>query len=234
VIKVGAVNCIAEASLLLIKNEPPIDSPVTGTYRGSYTWWEAAILRPNQVSRDPSPFQASPSPTGGRWIIRGLLETFGSFFQPNKQFLGLDSISPFQLPHPDDRSSSPWPGHTDVEYDGNDRWLIQRNVTSSSQVRQHEIIWDQNSMLADGDEDADVGKGCGKGFLDALRPGDSIAVVARALVCIFLPSVVFSDITLFRLVSRLGQQSSCCFSGDFLFCIEIVIDTILAAAYRLV
>jgi hypothetical protein len=152
------------------------------------------------------------------------LETFGSFLRPHKQFLGLDSTSPFELPDVDnDGSSSPWPGHTDVEYNGKDRWLIQRNVTSSSRVRQHEIIWDQNSMLVDGDEDTDAGKGSGKGFLDALRPGDSIAVVARALVCIFLPSVVLSDTTLFCLVSRLGEQSSCCFSGDFLFCVEIVL-----------
>ena len=68
-------------------------------------------------------------------------------------------------------------------------WLIQKNVQASSVPRIHVCIWDREGLL-NPEEEAQVelkgrGQGLGEGFVESLREGDRVAIVARAQVSLF-------------------------------------------------
>ncbi|TFK66479.1 hypothetical protein BDN72DRAFT_146317 [Pluteus cervinus] len=58
-----------------------------------------------------------------------------------------------------------------------DSWVIQRNKRADHKYRRHEIVWTQGCNF---EWDGTVGGGTGEGFVDALRPGDKITIVAHA------------------------------------------------------
>lgn len=134
-----------------------------GTYHGSWTWFEAAILRPS--ARGPPPGWLKLVPHRPVDLHKEGISTE----------VDLRTFSVQELESP---------------VDGKQRWHIQRNVHVSSQVREHEVVWTDDVDGGDfDDEDVERGCGTGRGFVHLLRAGDRIAVMARALVCIGFGSV---------------------------------------------
>ncbi|KAJ6522855.1 hypothetical protein B0H19DRAFT_1202261 [Mycena capillaripes] len=67
-----------------------------------------------------------------------------------------------------------------ADADANDgtRWALQQNFCGSREYRQHVVSW---AITADGSRtDTNAGAGAGGGFVASLRPGDGVAVIARA------------------------------------------------------
>ncbi|KAF8992156.1 hypothetical protein BDQ17DRAFT_1254220 [Cyathus striatus] len=60
------------------------------------------------------------------------------------------------------------------------RWEVQRNVHASRSRRLHEVIWTPGTLHKENPPTVD-GKGAGAGFIESLRPGDCICIMARAL-----------------------------------------------------
>ncbi|TFK60616.1 hypothetical protein BDN72DRAFT_904817 [Pluteus cervinus] len=56
-------------------------------------------------------------------------------------------------------------------------WVIQRNMRADGEYREYEIVWTKESNF---EWDGTVGCGTGKGFVEALEPGDKIGIIARA------------------------------------------------------
>ncbi|CAK5275132.1 unnamed protein product [Mycena citricolor] len=59
------------------------------------------------------------------------------------------------------------------------RWLLQKNFCGSSDIREHSIIWSSAESPAESPW-LETGAGDGDGFVQKLRHGDCIAVLARA------------------------------------------------------
>lgn len=136
-----------------------------GTYRGSYTWFEACILRP------------VPYPSGSGSTSDSL--------GPAEVFLQEIEDGPLDWSFEDNDSDSLGTGFTLVEVDGRKRWHIQRNVHVSLELKDHEVVWterDGGPARNELEVNDDTGTGNGWGFVRALRAGDRIAVLARALV----------------------------------------------------
>lgn len=83
----------------------------------------------------------------------------------------------------------PGAGHMEAEAEGQTKWHVQSNVTATHQVKTHEVIW-QHGVIEE-EATAFNGKGSGEGFLGALRPGDRIAIIARAMVCSLNNNLLF-------------------------------------------
>jgi hypothetical protein len=136
-------------------------------YAGSWTWFEAAIIRglggedfvnePDAVARQIQgssvlpPASNAPSDT------------------PDA------SLGPLQVLHPFNRTRV---------------WMLQRNLRANREEALHEVAWtnaDDDSAKKDTNEVLDKsGTGTGYGFVRSLEPGDRIAVYARAQVIFFL------------------------------------------------
>ncbi|TFK63503.1 hypothetical protein BDN72DRAFT_775817 [Pluteus cervinus] len=56
-------------------------------------------------------------------------------------------------------------------------WVIQRNKRADSQYRSYEIVWTKDTDFG---WDPMVGRGSGRGFVQTLRPGDRIGILACA------------------------------------------------------
>ncbi len=67
-----------------------------------------------------------------------------------------------------------------------DVWEVQRNRRADRQGRAYEVVWGAhagaNALLSEDEYSLMTGSKMGVGFVDALRPGDRIAVLARAQV----------------------------------------------------
>ncbi|KAF9448076.1 hypothetical protein P691DRAFT_775679 [Macrolepiota fuliginosa MF-IS2] len=141
------------------------------TYRNSYTWFEASILRPPARS-------SSPSPSPPDWVT-------STMFQ-----------GPTNLGHHPSLPSESQSGWTEIHSPHktkNRRWLVQMNAQASRHIRRHDVTWSTTSTsntavsrrgegMADATEyDEKTGSGRGLGFVDCLQAGDRIAFVARAL-----------------------------------------------------
>jgi hypothetical protein len=160
------------------------DSPAPDRYRNSYTWFEASILRPAAASQQQPP-----------WL-------FDALHQPISLYA--TSLAPAPSPRgPIAELHSPYKNR-------NKRWLVQMNVQASRHIRRHDITWHANSPPHTAEYDDKTGSGRGLGFVDSLRAGDRIALVARALASLSLS--LYSHITHSALVSRLGEQYQEC--GD--------------------
>ncbi|XP_006456293.1 hypothetical protein AGABI2DRAFT_195472 [Agaricus bisporus var. bisporus H97] len=123
-------------------------------YRNSYTWFEASIIR-----------SSSSSSSQPLWLFEALHKPVNLY---------TTSLTPA----PSSRCSitelhSPYKNRKK-------RWLVQMNVQASRHVRRHDIMWYPNSPH-ELEYDEKTGSGRGFGFVDALRAGDRIALVARAL-----------------------------------------------------
>ncbi|TFK60617.1 hypothetical protein BDN72DRAFT_828816 [Pluteus cervinus] len=59
----------------------------------------------------------------------------------------------------------------------NSEWVIQRNKRADVEYRRHEVVWTKESNF---EWDGSVGCGTGKGFVESLKFGDKIGIIARA------------------------------------------------------
>ncbi|OCK85117.1 hypothetical protein K432DRAFT_67438 [Lepidopterella palustris CBS 459.81] len=122
-----------------------------GTYSGSYTWFEACILRPLPTT--------STSTSTSRPAL-----TLPYTFNPYPTAVCLRPVG-FDLVHCSASSRE-----TAV------MWHIQSNVCASSEEKVHEVEWRRGAV-----QEIEPGKGIGKDFVEKLRPGDRVGVWARAL-----------------------------------------------------
>jgi len=143
-----------------------------GTYRHSWTWFEAGILRhvracPNDAPDAPELKLAEEVKATGRASVA----TLGSFPEAGWEEVGVE-VEP--------RSDG---GEENVsrETTRKTRWHVQRNVNTSSQERVHVIEWDVgDEWVKESEEDPESGRGSGKGYIDALHDGDRLCLFARA------------------------------------------------------
>ncbi|KAJ6534410.1 hypothetical protein B0H19DRAFT_1383539 [Mycena capillaripes] len=146
------------------------DPDIRGTYRGS-SWFEAAILRPSQA--------------GDAAAALRLTYNFDEYAP-----VDLDVYDPDAY---DLRINIPTVYHpafevrADADADAGTRWALQWNFCGSPEDREHVVSWvavadDTANTEIDGSVNvkAETGAGDGEGFVASLRPGDSIAVIARA------------------------------------------------------
>ncbi|KAF6760630.1 hypothetical protein DFP72DRAFT_76792 [Ephemerocybe angulata] len=135
------------------------DPGVTGTYPGSWTWFEAAIFRGLDA------FIEDADRTARR--VKG-------------------SEMPPRSPSDSSETQPPIEGAVQIEHpcNGSNLWMLQRNRRANRGEAQHEITWtsiDDVETKEDTDEALDrSGSGGGYGFVCSLQPGDRIAVYARA------------------------------------------------------
>lgn len=123
-----------------------------GTYRGSFSWFEATILRPVQADHFVEPLET----TFSRQPQQSLMEPASA--REHLQAHGWDFVA---------------------ADDGSLAWPVQRNVTATPTPKEHEVEWWLNEEVEASDED---GSGDGKGFVEKLQPGDVVALWARAMV----------------------------------------------------
>lgn len=130
-----------------------------GTYRASYTWFEAAILRPR--NGDPN----TPCRIADEVRKNGLTDVT----DPNRPFpeTGWELV-----PQPYNR-------------EGN--WEVQINKGSWAHEEEHIVEWNGDEKFPGGSEpdttmdwDLETGRGFGVGFLKSLKPGDRVVLLAKA------------------------------------------------------
>lgn len=154
------------------------------TFRNSYTWFEASILRPgDDDSRSTQPIWMKEAQKGPVNIT-----TFTDYD------LGLRELR------------SPYKSR-------NRRWLVQMNAQASRHTRRYEIAW-SNSSSATGSQEPEYdeknGSGRGLEFVETLQAGDRIALVARALVKPFFVSFASNVLLTMHAVPRLGKPRPQC------------------------
>jgi hypothetical protein len=145
-------------------------SGLVDTYRNSYTWFEASIIRPTHHPSSPLPGWISDTVTQGPINLNNT-----TIITADDDECGITELT------------SPYSRQ-------NKRWLVQMNVQASRHIKRHDVIWTRESEAEarfNGDpseEDPapeynkETGSGRGKGFVQTLRAGDRISLVARALV----------------------------------------------------
>ncbi|KAG8156553.1 hypothetical protein KVR01_013657 [Diaporthe batatas] len=130
-----------------------------GTYENSHTWFEACVLRPVDGGDGVQPVQQEEGEGEDE-----PLETRG------------DIVRVFETPG-DARGELEQFGWRMVEHGGRSTWLVHHNITASRAWKDYRVDW-----VAGEPTEIDVpgAVGDGEGFLDALMPGDKIALWARA------------------------------------------------------
>jgi len=134
----------------------------TGAYEGSYTWFEAVIVREimyKQRTTGPSYAQVEIE-----WIRQAL-----NFRADYKKYPHCEVVT---VKTPNDQNS--------------DTWNIQRNkraatITPKRTFELHTVVWTAGEEAADESILMDkTGRGSGRGFVSSLMNDDRIAVMARA------------------------------------------------------
>jgi hypothetical protein len=151
----------------------------SGRYEGSYTWFEAVIVR------DFIEHAATPGPSDEIELIRQALNRRGSEGDNNSAECEVVTVET-----PDDNNS--------------DIWQIQRNERSAGEFQLHTVVWTEEEEAVD--ESVlmnERGRGLGRGFVRSLMKDDRIAVMARAQVSICLYLIYTDSCFLFFLNSIL-------------------------------
>jgi hypothetical protein len=145
-----------------------------GTYRHSWTWFEAAILRhvgacPSDAPDVPELKLAEEVKATGRVNVT----IPGSFPEAGWEEVGVEVE-----PRSDGGGES-----VSQATKRKTRWHVQRNVNTSSQERVHVIEWSVGDGCAtELEEDPETGQGSGKEYIHALHNGDRLCLFARARV----------------------------------------------------
>lgn len=152
-----------------------------GTYTGSWTWFEASILRPTSPPAQHGAGEASSSHdhAQGQQQQQQRLEADDAIFEEVMDRRGspedfLDDMRTRFALQPVKRS----------ENEDGIVWLVQRNLCANSAEREHNIVW---PVSASDDPDATAeeleerGAGDGRGFVESLKGGDRVALWARAM-----------------------------------------------------
>ncbi|TGZ83836.1 hypothetical protein EX30DRAFT_393387 [Ascodesmis nigricans] len=148
------------------------DRRFQGTYRASYTWFEAAILRPK------------PSTNVCNLATRIQKHGATDVTDPKQPFFPEPGYNLVPPPHRDNSND-------DVTHNV---WNLQLNRCSTGDPKSHIVRWYEGSQPQEPEEgesaeekkedkwDYDVsGAGRGVGFVEALMPGDRVVVLARAI-----------------------------------------------------
>ncbi|KAK1217872.1 hypothetical protein PQX77_019463 [Marasmius sp. AFHP31] len=134
-----------------------------GTYHNSHTWFEASILWPVVNSEADVPLFANLRSDGSQFTYTKALEAREMFLDNGLQF----------------KSAG----------DKNVVWKVHNNITAQSEPREYCVEWVAGGKvdLTEEKEGMEVGIGDGEGFIECLKPGDRIALWARAEVNEFYP-----------------------------------------------
>ncbi|KAF9044285.1 hypothetical protein BJ165DRAFT_1480239 [Panaeolus papilionaceus] len=133
-----------------------------GDYEGSWTWFEAKIVRPKPGAGDDEPVREP--------FIMGDLD------MDTEQW-----TTTVQNPYAHKQK-----GGTEDSYvlDGKgDSWTIQLNLRANGEFEEHAVVWrwdDELDIVNENRRLDEEGIGQGAGFVEALGKGDRIAVMARA------------------------------------------------------
>jgi hypothetical protein len=133
----------------------------TGQYEGSWTWFEAAIIRDSCMGTQCQGMPNSKLRELVTQVVCKLRD--GDTEDPNSELMIVKS--------PNDENS-----HT---------WTIQRNKRASEEYQLYTVIWTEELEEEAADESilmAETGRGLGRGFVKSLKMDDRIAVMARAQV----------------------------------------------------
>ncbi|KAF9473595.1 hypothetical protein BDN70DRAFT_997565 [Pholiota conissans] len=151
-----------------------------GPYDGSYTWFEAVIVRDFVTGhldvddtfaliedmlerRNSNEMQVVQSP--GVYVWTKMYQMASRF-----SWIGLGNPSTLSISLVTVRNSN-----TD-----SDVWEIQRNLRASSEWQSHRVVWRRDVDMAEKRDYLAKGSSMGADFVNSLRPGDRIAVLARA------------------------------------------------------
>ena len=128
---------------------------------GSWTWFEAAIVRSTNHPQESDELGLSSARA-----IAALVKSGGSASHP-------------------DISLVKNPGNENDSY----TWHVQRNARASKSDEEHEVVWTSDDAGQEEDGVVDerelmdkTGAGRGRGFVRSLEKGDRIAVLAYARV----------------------------------------------------
>ena len=73
-------------------------------------------------------------------------------------------------------------------------WHLQSNIRASAKEALHKVVWTDMDDLKVNSQ-IETGSGDGRGFVRLLRPGDKIAVIARARASHHLSTLNFEKLT---------------------------------------
>ena len=195
-----------------------------GPYENSYTWFEAFIVR---SYRD-----ASGKDTANTKEIKAILEERdahprvvpGGLLLREKVFNGSNPARTMILGTVANPRAHA--GASDV-------WDVQRNRRADSQEQTHEVVWVPQAEPSSSKEEAkyfmETGSRMGVGFVDALQPGDRVAVLARAQVSRVLHNwLVFLNNFL---VPWMGKPCYKCQRRYIIFCLKQTRNACIARAF---
>ncbi|KAF9555116.1 hypothetical protein CPC08DRAFT_145891 [Agrocybe pediades] len=155
------------------------ESNLPSEYLGSYTWFEAAIVRDFKANAGV-PFVKETLKFRGK--DRALLSNEDEETKTYSNEFG--QLTTVKNPNGTDK----------------DVWHIQRNVRASASEKVHEIFWTDEEP-EEGVNELEVidstGAGVGAGFVRSLKPSDRIAVIGRAQYDAWVNHVKAVDVEVF-------------------------------------
>lgn len=136
-----------------------------GTYRCSWTWFEAAILRGSRVCRLEEDLVKTEEPVN-------ITDPAVPYPEEGLEEVGVTVVG------------------EELAEEVKTRWRVQSNVNSHRDPTEHVIEWFPHQKIPEevlsdpgntnSEEDVRTGHGFGIGFVDALKPGDRLVLIARA------------------------------------------------------
>jgi hypothetical protein len=147
-----------------------------GTYKGSFSWFEAAIFLEDE----------SFEGTTRREPLEGLLLSGVGSQVPQYQMASNAPLF-FVGNSPEDMMRTVKRNGYECRRNGERlTWLLQRNRVASQEYLEHTVEWtlDDGARETREEEWSEDGAGTGRGFVNALQSGDRIGVWARAMVSI--------------------------------------------------
>jgi len=148
-----------------------------GTYVPSYTWFEAAILRPdgNNTESDAS---AGLSEISEGTTVQDPERPPGEHISSSPELSDILRAVAEEGPKNVTTDGENWPGKG-WKIVPESQQLLQRNVQAQRYFKVHELVWE---LGTEGKKwDRETGAGRGVGFVEALMPGDRVAVLAHAV-----------------------------------------------------
>jgi hypothetical protein len=145
-----------------------------GTYRGSFSWFEATIFREDEEFQG----QTRREPLEGL-LLSGLGSEVPRYQMSNTAPLFFVGRSPEQMMRVVKRNGYECRPNGDKL-----TWMLQRNIVANPRAVEHIIEWNLNDGTVESSEEEseETGTGTGRGFVASLQKGDRIGIWARAMV----------------------------------------------------
>ncbi|KAL1747381.1 hypothetical protein HDZ31DRAFT_32061 [Schizophyllum fasciatum] len=138
-----------------------------GTFRGSFSWTEVALMRPRRATFDSEKQRPQPPTRSMSWVRTSAQEN---------SFVENTSDDPNDIALDD-------PHYEAVSIDGRTHAALQYNRVAVKHSERHVVEWredDEGGARRWGERSEETGAGYGGGFVRAIEEGDRIAVFARA------------------------------------------------------